>query len=39
MDRVINFTNTGVTVGPDPLRARLDLWQKVWTQNTMGKGR
>ena len=29
MDRVINFTNDGVVVGPDPLKARLDLWQKV----------
>jgi len=27
---VINFTNEGVMVGPDPLRARLDLWQKVF---------
>jgi para-nitrobenzyl esterase len=30
--RVINFTNMGVVVEPDPLQARLDLWQKVWTQ-------
>ena len=29
MDRVINFTNDGAIVGPDPLKARLDLWQKV----------
>ncbi len=29
-DRVMNFTNAGVVVGPDPLKARLDLWQKVW---------
>jgi hypothetical protein len=28
-DRVINFTNDGVVVGPDPLKARLDLWKKV----------
>ena len=27
---IINFTNSGVTVGPDPIQARLDLWQKVW---------
>jgi para-nitrobenzyl esterase len=32
VDRVLNFTNDGVTVGPDPLRARLDLWQAVWEQ-------
>ena len=29
LNRVINFTNTGVVVGPDPLKPRLDLWQKV----------
>jgi para-nitrobenzyl esterase len=27
---VLNFTNTGVTAGPDPLKERLDLWQAVW---------
>ena len=32
VDKIINFTNTGVTVGPDPINARLDLWQKVWGQ-------
>ena len=30
VDRVINFTNAGVVVGPDPLKARLDLWKKVF---------
>ena len=29
---VLDFTNTGVTVGPDPLKARLDLWRSVWEQ-------
>jgi para-nitrobenzyl esterase len=29
---VLNFTNTGVTVGADPLKTRLDLWQSVWEQ-------
>ena len=29
VDTIINFTNEGVAVGPDPLRARLDLWAKV----------
>ncbi len=29
-DRVINFTNNGVVVGPDPVKARLDLWKKVF---------
>jgi para-nitrobenzyl esterase len=31
-DRVLNFTNAGVTVGPDSLRARLDLWRAVWEE-------
>ena len=29
---VLNFTNTGVKFGPDPLKARLDLWRSVWSQ-------
>jgi para-nitrobenzyl esterase len=29
IDRVIDFTNGGVVVGPDPLKARLDLWERV----------
>ena len=33
VDQVIDFTNTGAVVGPDPLKKRLDLWQKVWSQN------
>jgi para-nitrobenzyl esterase len=33
VDRVIDFTNAGVVVGPDPLKARLDLWQKVMDEN------
>ena len=32
VDKIIDFTNSGVTVGPDPIKARLDLWQKVWSQ-------
>lgn len=28
-DKVINFTNSGVVVGPDPIKARLDVWKKV----------
>jgi para-nitrobenzyl esterase len=27
---VLNFTNTGVRYGADPVRARLDLWNAVW---------
>jgi hypothetical protein len=29
VDEVINFTNDWVVVGPDPLKARLDLWKEV----------
>jgi para-nitrobenzyl esterase len=31
-DSIINFTNAGVVVGPDLLKARLDLWEQVWNQ-------
>jgi para-nitrobenzyl esterase len=27
---VLNFTDKGVTYGPDPLEKRLDLWRAVW---------
>ncbi len=30
VDRLLYFTNSGVVVGADPLKPRLDLWQKVW---------
>jgi para-nitrobenzyl esterase len=30
VDQVLQFTNTGVVLGPDPLKARLDLWWEVW---------
>jgi para-nitrobenzyl esterase len=33
VDQVIDFTNNGVVVGPDPLKAKLDLWRKVWSQD------
>jgi para-nitrobenzyl esterase len=29
-DQVIDFTNVGIVVGPDPLRSRLDLWKTVF---------
>jgi hypothetical protein len=29
-DGVTNLTDDGVVIGPDPLRARLDLWKKVF---------
>jgi len=28
VDRLIHFTNSGVIVGTDPLKQRLDLWQR-----------
>jgi hypothetical protein len=28
----MHFTNSGVIVGTDPLKARLDLWQRVWSR-------
>ena len=28
-DRMLHFTNSGVIVGTDPLKERLDLWQRV----------
>jgi para-nitrobenzyl esterase len=33
VDKVIDFTNNGVVVGPDPLKSRLDLWRKVRSQD------
>jgi para-nitrobenzyl esterase len=32
VDRLVLFTNSGVLVGADPLKARLDLWERVWNQ-------
>jgi len=32
VDRLMHFTNSGVIVGTDPLKARLDLWQRVWSR-------
>ena len=29
-DRLIHFTNSGIIVGTDPLKPRLDLWERVW---------
>jgi para-nitrobenzyl esterase len=40
-NNVLNFTNTGVTFGADPIKARLDLWQSAWEpgRQTMRKDR
>jgi para-nitrobenzyl esterase len=32
VDRLLHFTNSGVVVGTDPLKSRLDLWQRGWDQ-------
>src|SRR5262249_36808659 len=31
VDRLMHFTNSGIVVGTDPLKSRLDLWQKVFS--------
>ena len=32
LDRIIHFTNSGVIIGTDALKPRLDFWQKVWSR-------
>jgi para-nitrobenzyl esterase len=32
LDRLIHFTNYGIIIGTDPLKARLDLWTRAWSQ-------
>ena len=32
VDRLMHFTNSGAIVGTDPIRPRLDLWQRVWSR-------
>jgi para-nitrobenzyl esterase len=33
VDELLHFTNSGVIVGTDPLKARLDLWERVWSRD------
>jgi carboxylesterase type B len=33
VDRLFHFTNSGLIVGTDPLKPRLDLWQGVWNRS------
>jgi para-nitrobenzyl esterase len=33
VDRLMHFTNSGAIVGTDPLKARLDLWERVWSRD------
>jgi para-nitrobenzyl esterase len=33
VDRLLHFTNSGVIVGTDPVKRRLDLWERVWTRD------
>jgi len=32
IDRLLHFTNYGIIIGTDPLKARLDLWTHAWSQ-------
>jgi len=32
IDRLMHFTNAGPIVGSDPLKPRLDLWQRMWSR-------
>jgi para-nitrobenzyl esterase len=34
VDRLIHFTNAGSIVGTDPLKPRLDLWERVWNRTS-----
>ncbi|CAG2159842.1 carboxylesterase/lipase family protein [Cupriavidus numazuensis] len=36
-DRVFDFTNHGAAYGPDPLKARLDLWSSVYEGTGQGR--
>jgi len=29
VDRILHFTNSGIVVGTDPLKPRLDSWEKI----------
>jgi para-nitrobenzyl esterase len=33
VDRIFLFQSSGVAAGPDPIKPRLDLWQRVWERN------
>jgi len=32
VDRLMHFTNSGAIVGTDPLKPRLDLWERLWSR-------
>ncbi len=32
IDRLLHFTNSGIIVGTDPLKPRLDLWERHWSR-------
>jgi para-nitrobenzyl esterase len=34
INRILHFTNSGIVLGTDPLKARLDLWEKVWDRKS-----
>ena len=33
VDRLLHFTSSGVLVGTDPLKSRLDLWERAWNRD------
>ena len=33
VDRIFIFQDSGAAAGPDPLKPRLDLWQRVWDRH------
>jgi para-nitrobenzyl esterase len=35
VDRLMHFTNSGAIVGTDPLKGRLDLWERVWNRDPL----
>ena len=38
VDRLMHFSNSGIIVGSDPLKPRLDLWQNSWSANRQTQG-
>jgi para-nitrobenzyl esterase len=37
INRILHFTNSGIVLGTDPLKARLNLWEKFWSRSTSGQ--
>jgi para-nitrobenzyl esterase len=32
IDRLLHFTNSGIIIGTDSLKLRLDIWERAWSQ-------